>query len=405
MTSRRPSLTDRLRTAWRARKSRSDASRRRPRELGSYAEGIRIPDVDGRSGAILRPSGIGYDVDAELDACADQLALEAQAKGLSTSRTAATRTASFGPQADGARDLAAKAGEEYDAARAAHTQAQDDLVAFVRRRPKDSRRYQWTRIGLLGADTGAVLGALIYVGEVPVLALGTALAVGLSAVTAGMLGSDVRELKLARDRRALVEAEQIAGALPARYPRLFGTPSKDRDTYGQAMLWGLVVVISIAVGVFALRAAIEGLVGVVFAGFAMAVALASFISSWAHGDDVADLLEVYAQRVARAKAEYLLHLMAPEPSAEAAWRATTESIQAEHAAIGQAKAEGVRGLKHAVHRNNRHVFGDGTTEHRVLRTVVRPLDDHRLRDETDDLDQALVHESANHFQSNGAPPF
>lgn len=380
-------------------KSRRTRSRRpvaRSRDIGTYADGIRVPEVQGRSGAILRPGGITYDVAQELDAYGDQLIHTERASGIRASRTAVSRAAGFGPQVDGVRNLRDRTLPEYEAALAANTTAQDDLTSFVRRRPKDGTRYKLTRWGLLGADTGAVLGALIYLGELPVLAFGTSFAVGLSAVTAGVLGGDVRELKLARDRHALDLDPEIVN----RYPRLFGSPSKDRDTYGLAMLWGVLVVISVALGVFALRAAVEGIVGVLFAGFALATTLASFISSWAHADDVADLLEVYAERVRVAKAEYNAHLMAPQPSAQAAWQAEADSIASEHDAIGQAKADGVRGLKHAVFRNNRQVFGDGTTEHRVLRPVgLAAVDD-------DEFQRLLGRETANHFTENGGePPF
>lgn len=398
-------LAARRQTKRAKKRARRRVQRRRDRkelrnlDVGAYADGIRIPEVQGRSGAILRPGGITYDVADELDAYGSELHQRQRAEGIRASRTADTRVAGYGPQADAARDLTARALPEYEAATLAYRQAQDDLGSFVRRRPKDGQRYKLTRWGLLGADTGAVLGALIYVGEVPVLAAGTAFAVGLSAVTAGVLGGDVRELRLARDRHALLEAEQIEPEVAQRYPRLFGPPNKHRDTYGLAMVWGLLVILAVTVGVFALRAAIEGLVGVVFAGFALATTLASFISSWAHGDDVADLLEVYADRVQSAKAEYRRHLIAPEPSAQAAWTADAESIRAEHEALGEAKAESVRGLKHAVYRNNRQVFGDGTTKHRVLRPVRTSTD------VDEEFDRFLGRDSVNHFEENGEPPF
>ncbi|HSX65935.1 hypothetical protein [Nocardioides sp.] len=361
-----------------------------------------IPDVEGRSGAILRPGGITYDVGEEFEAYATELARNEDAAGVAASRRATVAAAGMGAQADDARRLTTMHVSEVERAVAAYSAAHDDLGSFVRRRPKDNRRYSVTRWVLLGADTGAVLGALIYVGEVPLLALGTALAVGLSGVTAGMVGGDVRELKLARERRALVESDQIDSAIVRRYPRLFGPAAPDKDTYGLAIKGALVVVLFVGLGIFGIRAALEGLLGVAFFGFAMAVALASFISSWAHADDVADVLEVLEARMSMALARQRALAGAPQPSAQDAHAAEAASIQSEHQIRGEAKAAGVRALKHEVYRRHPQIFGHGMAEFRSARLVPVDLAD---LEEVERSGGAAATGIRNAFQSNGHPPF
>ena len=109
-------------------------SGRRPRDLGRYAATLTIPDIEGRSGAILRPGGITYDVGEEFDAYADELALQERANGLAASRTATVRAAGLGPQADAARAMTAGQFPEVEAARRAYTTARNDLDSFSRRR-------------------------------------------------------------------------------------------------------------------------------------------------------------------------------------------------------------------------------------------------------------------------------
>jgi HPt (histidine-containing phosphotransfer) domain-containing protein len=364
-----------------------------------------IPAVEGRSGAILRPGGITYDVGEEFEAYATELARNEDAAGVAASRNANTRSAGLRPQADDARHLTSTHSSEVERALSAYSTAHDDLGSFVRRRPKDNRRYSVTRWVLLGADTGAVLGALIYVGEVPLLALGTALAVGLSGVTAGMVGGDVRELKLARERRALAESDEIDADLVRRYPRLFGAVDPAKDTYGLALKSALLVVVFVGLGVFGIRAALEGLLGVAFFGFAMAVALASFISSWVHADDVADVLEVFEARLSKALARQRALAGAPQPSAQDAHAAEAASIQTEHQIRGEAKAAGVRALKHEVYRRHPQVFGHGTAEFRTARLVPVDLADLSELAEIERRDGAAGTGIANAFQSNGHPPF
>lgn len=370
------------------------------RDLTVHAETLDVPGADGPSGAILRPVGVQYDVGEELDAYGQELTLVEQADGVRASRGAQIRGAGLALRADAARRLVdLHEGEVRDAIQG-HSQAQNDLQRFVRRRPKDNGRYRWTRWGLLWADAGAIFGALVFVGEQPILAAGTAIAVGLSAVTAGLLGGDVRELKLARERRALVDAEVVDADLVRAYPSLFSVPTRDRDTYGLALLWGLLALVFTAVGVFALRAALEGLLGVVFAGFAVAVGLASFISSWAHADPVADLLEVFAERMTRAISRHATLASAPQPAAQAAAEAEATSIRQESQLRGEAKATSARALKHAVYRRHPEVFGHGLAEYRVVRTRALPADER----ETRDPESAVPAGTSNRFLTNGHPP-
>ncbi len=126
------------------RNRRQDRPGRRPRELGRHAESLTIPDVEGRSGATLRPGGITYDVGEEFEAYATELARKEDAAGVAASRRSVALAAGMGPQAEDARRLIASHTSEVERAVAAYSTAHDDHGSFVRRRPKDGRRYSVT---------------------------------------------------------------------------------------------------------------------------------------------------------------------------------------------------------------------------------------------------------------------
>jgi len=380
---------------------RHGGTRRRPRDLARHAETLTIPKVEGRSGAILRPGGITYDVGEEFDAYAADVSLSEDASGVAASRTATTRAAGLGSQADAARARTACQWPEVEAARQAYTTARDDLDSFSRRRAGDRTRYKVTYWVLLLGDFASVFGAALFLGEVPVIAAGQAVAAGVAAVTAGIVGADVRELRLARERSERLEAGRVRPEVAARYPRLFGTASAEKDTYQQALKVALAIVLLLGLSVLALRAAIEGLAGVVFGGLAMATALASFINCWSFADDVSDVVDTFRQRFLEALSLHRALADAPQPSAQDAHAAEAASIQSEYDIRGQAKAAGVRALKHEVYRRNPQVFGHGLAEFRSARLDIdRELTRHAEPYETP---QAASPGVNNRFQSNGHP--
>jgi len=374
---------------------------RRSRDLARHAETLIIPDVAGRSGAILRPGGITYDVGEEFDAYAADVSLSEHASGVAASRSANTRAAGLGSQADAARAKTACQWPEVEAARQAYTAARDDLDSFSRRRAGDRVRYKVTYWVLLLGDTAGVLGAAVYMGEIPIIAAGQAIAAGVAAVTAGIVGADVRELRLARERAERLEAGRVLPEVAVRYPRLFGTVLAEKDTYQQALKVALAIVLLLGLSVLALRAAIEGLAGVVFGGLAMATALASFVNCWSFADDVADVVETFRQRLLEALSLHRALADAPQPSAQDAHAAEAASIQSEYEMRGQAKAAGVRALKHEVYRRNPQVFGHGLAEFRSARLVIDP--ESTSHGQPYENPQAASSGVSNTFQSNGHP--
>jgi len=136
-----------------------------------------------------------------------------------------------------------------------------------------------------------------------------------------------------------------------------------RPTSGaSATMIGLsvLILISIAVGITALRASVEGAqAGVTFGLFALAIGLASWWVSYAHTDPIADLIEFTAK--AAAKAARLMRRLANDPAIRRyqAALATVESLTNEATARGQAAQAALSAAQFRAYGNNPHVLGHG----------------------------------------------
>ena len=80
------------------------------------------------------------------------------------------------------------------------------LGSFARRPSHDAARYWTVWAVLAGGDALGVLASAVWLGEIPLVALGQALACGVAAVTIGGVGEDVRERHDQRVRRAAIDA-------------------------------------------------------------------------------------------------------------------------------------------------------------------------------------------------------
>lgn len=284
------------------------------------------------------------------------------------------------------------AGTLVESAKRSYDHCRTTLLPWIHRGPHSGLRY-WIGWGVLGlGDAVGVAGAAILLGEEVWIACGQALATGLAAVTAGLAGHDLKDLRLARQRRRdpdeLSEDEK-------RYRRFFDdTAAGDGLLKIVAYLAGAVIIL-IALGIFSLRASIEGaLAGLVFGALAGATALASVINSYAHADEVADLVAV-ARRDYQREVRVYRRTGRAKPvirRAEAAENAV--SIETEHWLRGQAAARHIQALKYQSLTANPGVVGHGpgepltpTDRADMGAAGIGPVSRHRRRitPETEDL--------------------
>ncbi|WP_437770492.1 hypothetical protein [Arthrobacter sp. KNU40] len=265
---------------------------------------------------------------------------------------------------DHGSSLLASAKENFDHCRTT-------LQPWVQRGPHAKFRY-WTGWAVLGlGDAVGVAGAAILLGEEIWIAAGLACATGVAAVTAGLVGNDLKERHLARQRRR--DPEDLSDD-EKRYKRFFLGADDDGKVLKTVGRIAGAVVCLLVLGIFALRASIEGpLAGLVFGGLAGATALASVINSYAYADEVADLIGVYdksyrqEQKALRktAKTQALRqHATALEEAA---------SIEEEHQHRAQAAAAHLQALKFHSLTGNPRVVGHGPGPRPA--TVKTPKDD------------------------------
>jgi len=327
--------------------------------LSRRAAQIRVDPVEPPSGATVRlGDDATYDVAMEYHFFGEEQGRKWEADGMAASCRDRARAAELGPAADGVRAVLDVASERARRTGEDRDHAEHHLTPYVRRTAFAHRRYQVV-FWLLGfGDTAGVLGAAILMGEQPIIAAGQAIASGVAAVTAGLVGGDVRELKLARARARMFEDE-----LPPeleRYRRLFVPVEAEPDTYRLALRLAVCIVGVLGIAIFALRSVVEGpLGGLTFGALGLATAAASFLNSWIDGDDVADLLAIYASQ-AKDAAEQVQALSGSGVLAgQASATETAERIEAEHEVRGLADKAHVQALKYEVYRNNTSVFGHG----------------------------------------------
>lgn len=260
-----------------------------------------------------RPVAAGvplYDADSVLAGLSDvELAdgsgvnsLQAQSRELSAEQqdlyAAAGDGAARGPQVEAAglmvpgqaaEQQVGRLGQLADAAAALAQETRVALGSFVQRPPGAGLWYR-VRLGALAVgDVANLTGAMVLLGEIPAVGFLTALGAGVAAVTAGQAGGEIKRVRLAAERA--IDPDDVPEAL-ARWRHLFcGAPAGRRPV---AVMWGIAaaVVTALTAGVVALRASLDGpLAAVAFGGFTVAVSLGSWWNSYAHADDIADIVD------------------------------------------------------------------------------------------------------------------
>lgn len=322
------------------------------------ADAISLPRLDEIGGGHARPSEVGVTyAEQEFRALADEQELAWPAEGERAARPHQVRARGLDRAAAAADFLVNEAEADVREAHADHRHAARILTPYVRREGAAKLRYWVCWPVLWFGDTAGVWSAAITNGDIPYVAFGQALAAGLAAACAGLVGSELKDLRMARARRrdpeSLTEDEQ-------RYRRLFSGTDDGLGVVKLVGLLSLLVVALLAVGIFALRSSIEGSAsGLTFGLLAAATAIGSGLLGYSAADEVADLIATTAKRAHRAEKRLLKLAAAKKPKVRAQSDETARSILDEHQLRGQAAAKRVDSLGWRVQRRNPQVFGHG----------------------------------------------
>jgi len=326
-------------------------------QAADLADAIALQRID-EAVATARPSSITQTyVEEEYDALSGSQPPSWAASGEEASREYDVRAAGLEHPAEKAREASAGNDVVLAESRAQLTAARQVLTPFVRRKPHAGRWYVGCWFGFVGGDVAGIAGAAIYFGEVPELAVIQAVSVGLAAVSAGSVGGDLRDLRLAARREK--DAKELSPDLQP-FAHLFnGIDPGARYVKLAGGLAGCVAT-AITVGIFGLRSSLEGpLAGLIYGGFALAVAAGSFLNAWVYSDEVDDLLGSFEQRYEK-ELRRSAQLSSARPLVlHAEHQRRAESLRAEHTERGKAAVFSYAALKARILRRNPGVVGHG----------------------------------------------
>jgi hypothetical protein len=318
---------------------------------------VILPRLNGAV-ACPRPNSVGPTyVQHQYQALAAEQESLWSAEGESSARPHHAEAAGQASAAEATEFLLHESEGQVREAHADHLHAVRALSLHVKRGAGAKLRY-WIGLPVLWlGDTGGVWSAAVTNGDVVYIALLLALASGMAGVCSGLIGTELRVIRLVRARQR--DPEDLS-AEEQRYRQLFVGPGGGMNIVKLVGLVSLTVVGLIALGVGSLRASIEGsAAGTTFGMLAAATALASGLLSYSAADDVADLLDMLAKRVRRVEAHHL-QLAGSAPLIRQATALTTaRSLVDEHALRGQAAAEHMESLAWHIHVQNPTVLGHG----------------------------------------------
>lgn len=247
--------------------------------------------------------------------------------------------------------------DELDKAKADLDLHNDALQGHTRREPHAKAMYLLRWGLLLLGDIAGIAGAAILLGEIVDLAVLQAVASAIAAVTAGIVGNDIRDARLARRR------ERDLTTLPNEHRKfawVFSGADIGEKIVTAIILVGVTITLLIIGGIFALRAGVEGsLGGVVFGCLAGAICLASALNTYHYADEIADLLDHAYERYLRSSRRLAKLSNSKAIATYDAATAEATSIKIEHAERGAAGALKIAALKHGVSRQNPAVMGHG----------------------------------------------
>ena len=312
-------------------------------------------------------------VENELDAFGREQEPLWEAEGLLNSRPAFVAHSGLKEQAETGEYMSRRHRRLVKRAQRRLERTMAALSPFVRR--KDGQKtWFMVRTGLLLlGDVAGQAGAQIYYGEIPELALIQSLAAGVAIVTAGLVGSEIKDLRMAAKRR--VDRKDLTGSQKA-FGHLFDGTDDGKHIVRALVGTAITVGVLISTGIFALRSTIDGpLSGLVYGALAAGIAAASFISSYVVTDEMADAIDS-AEKDYERTLKRQIKLAASQPLATSLEKiAEDSSIRDEHKVRGTAAGLTYEGLKHRVLRRNPGVAGHGSTE------APEPVVGRRVREE------------------------
>ncbi|MGH3904692.1 MAG: hypothetical protein ACRDTE_10950 [Pseudonocardiaceae bacterium] len=309
------------------------------------ADAISLPRLEDEPDARLRPSGLGkLHVEQEYDTKADEQDLLWSAEGEHEARPYQVEARGCDGECEATTFLLGESETEVREANAELRHGTWVLGPYARRGAGTKLWYWGGLLALWFGDTAGVWSAAVIHGEIVYIAFGQAFSAGLAAVCAGLVGSELKDLRMARARRC--DPESLSED-ELRYRRLFTGTDEGLGIVKLVGLLSLLVVALLAVGIFALRSGIEGNVsGLTFGLFAAATAIASGLLRYSAADEVADLLDSLAKRARQAEKRHL-KLAAASPQKVRAGGRGVGALGPGRAPVarpGGGKASGVAGL-------------------------------------------------------------
>jgi hypothetical protein len=321
------------------------------------ADAVSLPRI-AEAQAAPRPATVGTTYsDKEYAALASEQELAWPAEGERTARPHQVNAEGLTVLADATRFLLVESEKGVTQTKADYHHAARTLTPHARREPGAKTRYWVVWILLVVGDLAGVWAAAVMLGEVVYIAVWMAMASGLSAGCAGLVGSELKHVHMARARQCdlddLTEDER-------RYRRLFTAPDTVPSMTKLITLISLLVVALLAIGIFTLRAGVEGTEAALAYGLlAAATALASGLLGYSAADEVADLIATTEKRCRRAVKHHLRLAASAAPRDRARAIEEARSVKDEFALRGQAAAKRVDSLAWRIHRRNPHIMGHG----------------------------------------------
>lgn len=238
-----------------------------------------------------------------------------------------------------------------------HIQTLTALSPFRRRATKARLWHYLAKGAFLLGDLAGIATAAIWMGEIPAIAIIMAVSAAAATVTAGLSGTEVRDVR-DRKRRSRLRDDLPEALLP--FAHHFDDGDKGWPLAKAVVFASATIGVIIAVAIFGLRSSIEGgLSGLVYGGIALAIAAASFVEQYCYTDAIADQIDATRADYVRARKDHV------DLARSASWKkyaehaAEAESIQNEHALRGKAAGDHLEALSHAIKRRNPAVAGHG----------------------------------------------
>lgn len=228
---------------------------------------------------------------------------------------------------------------------------------LVRRHPRERYWYLLRMLFLLLGDLVGVAGGAIILGEIPWLAVLQAMAAAVAAITSGLLASEIKDCRLARQRRR--DPKSMLGE-HKRHAHLFQGPD-DGEYLVRMMVFGsLTIAVLLGIAIFMLRSSTEGTAaGWVFGMLALAVAMGSWVNTYHYTDELADKVEQAENHVHRTTRYHQKLMALPCRGIVAEAEATAKSIEKESEDLAWAAYRRVMATVYGWHAARPTIFGHG----------------------------------------------